>query len=145
MGAQRVRWRETSSLSEEGLDVLFTKEIRGPLPPLATKEPCWGHLVARIFRVAKAGEPDDYAQTVMALGFRGALLGPCDCGVGHHVGVTLGGGKLRKAAQVALHRVEFKVRRPTHRQVRLNSLYQHNAPSGHGLATCCRRSVSTLA
>src|SRR5215471_13009335 len=108
MGAQRVRWRETGGLSEEGLDVLFAKEIREPLPPLAPKEPCGWHLVARVFRVAKAGEPEDHTQPVMALGLRCALLGPRDCGVGHHVGVALRGGKLRKAAQVALHRIEFK-------------------------------------
>ena len=101
--------------------------------------------MARVFRVAKAGEPDNHTQTVMALGFRGALLGPRDRGGGHHVGVALGGGKLRKAAQVALHRVELEVRRPAHRQIRLDSWYQHNDTSGHGLATCCRRAISTLA
>ena len=122
MGTQRVRWTETGGLSQEGLDVLIAKEVRGPLPPLATKYPCWWHLMARVFSVAKAGEPDDHAQTVMALGFRCALLGPRDRGVGHNVGVALCGGKLRKAAQVALHRVEFKVRRPADRQIRLNSL-----------------------
>ena len=64
MGAQRVRWRETGGLSEEGLDVLLTKEVRGPWPSLATKEPCWWHLMTRVFSVTKAGEPDDHAQTV---------------------------------------------------------------------------------
>src|SRR5207244_1908848 len=115
MGAQRVRRPETGGLSEEGLDVLLAKEVRGPSPPLAIKQPCWWDLMAWVFRVAKAGEPDNHTQTVMALGFRGALLGPRDRGVGHHVGVALGGGKLRKAAQVALHRLKLKVRRPAHR------------------------------
>src|SRR5262249_26983413 len=41
-------------------------------------------------------------------GFRGALLGPRDRRVGDHVGVALCGGKLRKAAQVALHRLKLK-------------------------------------
>src|SRR5712692_2997066 len=145
MGAQRVRWPETGGLREEGLEVLLAKEVWNPSPPLAIKQPSRWHLMARVFRVAKAGEPDDNAQTVMALGFRGALVGPRDRGVGDNVGVALCGGKLRKAAQIALHGIELKVRRSANRQVRLNSLYQHNAPSGHGLATCCRRSISTLA
>ena len=79
----RLKWiPETGGLREEGLDVLLTKEVRGPWPSLATKEPRWWHLMARVFSVAKAGEPDNNAQTVMALGFRGALLGPRDRGVG---------------------------------------------------------------
>src|SRR5712691_9111353 len=145
MGAQRVWWPETGGLREEGLEVLLAKEVRGSSPPVAIKQPCWWHLMARVFRVAKAGEPADHAQTVMALGFRGAWLGPRDRGVGDNVGVALGGGKLRKAAQGALHRLELQVRRPANRQGRLNSLYQQSATSGHGLAICCRRSIATLA
>src|SRR5882724_12728483 len=145
MRAQRVRWPETGGLREEGLEVLLANEAWSPSPPLAIKQSSWWHLMARVFRVAKAGEPDDHAQTVMALGFRGALLGPRDRGVGDNVGVALCGGKLRKAAQVALHCLELQVRRSANRQVRLNRLHQHNATSGHGLATCCRRSISTLA
>ena len=121
MGAQRIRRPKTGGLREEGLEILLTKEIRGPLPSLAPKEPGWWYLMARVFSMAKAGEPDNNAQTIMALGFRGALLGPRDRGVGHHVGVALGRGKLRKAAQVALHCVELKVRRPADSQIRLNS------------------------
>ena len=72
----------------------------------------------------------------MALGFRGALPSPGNRGVGHYMGVALCRGKLRKVAQVALHGVKLKIGRPADRQIRLNSLYQHNATSGHGLATC---------
>src|SRR5215470_17154333 len=144
-GAQRVRWPKMAGLREEGLEVLLAKEVGSPSPPLARKQPSWWHLMARVFRVAKAGKPDDHAQTVMALGFRGALLGPRDRRVGDHVGVALCGGKLRKAAQVALHRLKLKVCRPANRQVRLNRLDQHNATSGQGLTTCCRSSISTLA
>jgi len=106
------------------------------LPTSATKYPFGWDVVARVLSVAKAGEPDDNAQTVMALRFRGALLGPRDRGLGHHMGVALCGGKLSKATQVARHRVELEVRCPADRQIRLNRLYQHNATSGHGLATC---------
>jgi hypothetical protein len=94
MRTQRVRWTETGGLSQEGLDVLIAKEVRCPLPPLATKDPCWWHLMARVFSAAKAGKPDDNAQTVMALGLRCAWLGPRDCGVSHNVGVTLCGARV---------------------------------------------------
>ena len=77
--------------------------------------------MARVFSMAKAGEPDDNTETVMTLGFRGPFLGPSDRGLGHDMGIALGGGKLG------------------------NRLDQHDATSGHGLATCCRRAVSTLA
>src|SRR2546428_1712048 len=57
MGAQRVWWPKTGGLCEEGLEVLLAKEVRGPLPPVAIKQPCWWYLMARVFRVTKAGEP----------------------------------------------------------------------------------------
>jgi hypothetical protein len=145
MGAPRVRWPETGGLREEGLEVLRAKEVRSPSPPLAIKQPSRWHLMARVCRVAKAGEPDDHAQTVMALGFRGALRGPRDRGVGDNVGVALGGGKLRQATPGALPCLERNVRRSANRQIRLNRLSQQNATSGHGRATGCRRSISTLA
>src|SRR5712691_9389163 len=136
MGTQGVRGAKTGGRSQEGLDVVIAKNIRSRLPTLAIKDPFRWNLMARVFSVAKTSEPDNDTQTVMALGLRGALLGPRDRSLGHNMRVTLCRGKLRKTSQIALHGVELEICRPADSKIRINSVYQHNVPSGHGLATC---------
>jgi hypothetical protein len=115
------------------------------LPPWAIQEPCWGPFMAWGFRVAKAGEPPDHAQTVMGLRFRGTLYSPRDGGLGHDGGITRGGGKPGTAVPGAFYRRALTVRCTAHRELCLPSLAPHNTSAGHGLATCGRSAIATLA
>jgi hypothetical protein len=101
MGTQGVRRAKTGCLSQEGLEVAITKDVREPLPTLTAKYPLRWNLMAEVFSVAKASEPDDDTQTVVALRFRGPLRSPRDRRLGHHMGVAFCCGKLRGRVPLA--------------------------------------------
>ena len=105
----------------------------------------WRHFVLGVLGMHEAGKPSHRVESIRPLSFRWSQGSPCDCGARDDIGFPTPARKAGELAEIAFDGGQGEAGGTADGEIRVNSVHQHGITSGHGLATSCSKSTSTLA